>query len=137
MTKIWKPKEYLFEHGKIDDPKQRGRMSLDNKAFITAAVESGVLIEGYGETTAEDGAVVIDKVSIDPNRVFDVPDESRPEASFTAYVGTKEIGMRTICNVCSNSLNYCHCSSPRVWVDFDREGVVNFAGRTKPTKRWW
>jgi hypothetical protein len=139
-TKVWLPKEYLFHHGKIDNPKQRGRMSLPNRAFIEDAVRNGVLIEGYSpDNTAPvgDGPVPVSRVAVDPNAVVEVPDESRPELSFQAYVGTNEVGMRTVCNVCWRSLNYCHCESPRIWVDYDREGVVNFQPRKTPKKRWY
>lgn len=142
MTKVWKPKEYLFEHGKIDNPKQRGRMSLENKAFIAEAVANGVLIEGYGAEVNDSGKTVVEKVSVDPNRVFDIPDEIRPESDWEAYSirdgANVHVGMRTPCNTCKNSLTYCYCSQPVVNLDYQTTGVVYFKARTTPlpNKRW-
>jgi hypothetical protein len=135
-----KPKEYLVSIGAL--PKGatgRGRLSLENKALIQKAVAEGIQIEGYTVSEAKDStaAPVVSKV-IHSTTLLDVPDEAKAEENWQAFVNGNEIGMRTPCVKCSNSLTYCRCEKSRVWVDFDRIGVVDFRPRTSPIpkNRW-
>lgn len=135
-----RPKDYLHSKGLIDNPNQRGRMSLAHKEIIEQAVRDGVQIDGYTVSqhqpaSAEVNAPVkVERKSSDG--IADVPNEVRPEASWEAYTyveGVKrEVGMRTVCNGCRCSLTYCHCRTARVWVSSEFEGLVNFTPRTKP-----
>jgi len=132
-----KPKQWLYDNGHTTTVGGRGRMSKEHKALILAAVESGVDIEGYAvverATAATNKPAKAERVKVDPNRVVDVPDETRNEREVMAYYmeGPKrvEVGMRTVDNNCGSSLTYCPCESPRVWVDHDRQVVVNFRSR--------
>lgn len=137
-----KPKVALVKDGFLPagSENKRGRLSLDAINRLKTLAGQGWDIEGYSvsKATAVSEKPVVEKVSVDPNRIADVPDESRYENDWQAFVNDAEIGMRTVCNVCKSSLTYCRCQFPRVWVDFDTEGVVNFKPRTTPInpKRW-
>lgn len=134
-----KPKEWLFKNGHIEVI-GRGRLSAAHIALIHEAVANGVQIEGYSVSktdisTDKPEPVKVERIAHDPNRVVDVPDIARDERDFMAYRSENgkriEVGMRTVDNNCGSSLTYCHCESPRVWVDYDREAVVHFTSRTK------
>lgn len=137
-----KPKEWLYKHGHITEI-GRGRMSREHIALIEQAVRDGETIEGYAVSTVqpksqdEKSAPAVEKVAINANRVIDIPDETRPESSWTAHTSEGEVGMRTVCNVCKSSLTYCPCAQPRVWISHESEGVVFFKPRTTPIKRKW
>lgn len=136
-----KPKVWLHKHGHIETI-GRGRMSAAHIALIHEAVANGEQIEGYSvvsgtvpANTTATPAPTVERTKTDPNRVVDVPDVARFEDETEAYYFNDGkavlIGMRTVDNVCGSSLTYCHCESPRVWVDYDRQVVVNF--RTRKT----
>lgn len=138
-----KPKKWLYDNGHItaEDMGKRGRLSAKNKELIMAAVANGVAIEGYSvvkadksDNTDTPAPVQVERVAAaDPNRIVDVPNVTRDEREIMAYHFVdgkkKEIGMRTVDNICGSSLTYCHCENPRVWVDADVECVVNFQSR--------
>lgn len=130
-----KPKQWLYDNGHTDSLGGRGRMSAAHKALIMEAVAKGVNIEGYAvvEQSTTAAPAEVKRVAVDPNRVVDVPDMSRDEREVMGYYlsdgKTVEVGMRTVDNNCGNSLTYCRCESPRVWVDYDRQVVVNFKPR--------
>lgn len=133
-----KPKVALVKDGFLPPGSEntRGRMS---KAAITRCEElaaQGWKIDGFSAVKSSDTSkpVTVERVSVDPNRIADVPDMARDERDFTAWV-TREgkpekIGMREVCNGCRSSFTYCHCSTPRFWLDHTRESVVTF----KPMK---
>lgn len=130
-----KPKQWLYDNGHLEVI-GKGRMSRAHIALIEDAVRSGVNIEGYTAekpVLATDKPVDVKRIAVDPNRVVDVPDMTRDERDTVAFYmadGKRiEIGMRTVDNNCGSSLTYCSCESPRVWVDFDRQVVVNFGTR--------
>lgn len=131
-----KPKQWLFDNGHIEVI-GRGRLSAAHIALIHEAVANGVQIEGYsavkGNSDEPTAAPVVERTKVDPNRIVDVPDLARDETALEAYYLTDgkpvTIGMRTVDNVCGSSLTYCHCESPRVWVDSDRQVVVNFRNK--------
>lgn len=142
-----KPKVALVKDGFLPagSENKRGRLSGPAIERLKELAGKGWNIEGYSvsKSTAPNEAPVVEKVATaDPNAIIEVAEESRPEKDFVAYRyedgKPQEIGMRTVCNVCRNSLTYCRCDSPRVWVDHDREAVVNFKPRKRPlpTVRW-
>lgn len=131
-----KPKEYLVKHGHLAEA-GRGRLSKEHVAIIQDAVSKGVFIEGYTRVKEEPKAtapVQPKVVKVPKEDIADIGEPLRDERSFTASSSGTPVGMRTVCNICRNSLTYCPCPAPRVWLDFDREGVVVFATR-KPTDR--
>lgn len=136
-----KPKEWLLKNGHIKEI-TRGRLSRENIERIENAVREGAVIEGYAvskSTPADNKPVEVDKRPVaNVKTVADVPDERRPEDTWEAFTDDHAVSMRTVCNVCGNSLSYCPCSSPLVWLDFDRQAVVNFRVRKSPLpiKRW-
>lgn len=133
-----KPKQWLFDNGHTDSVGGRGRMSLAHKNLIMEAVANGTAIEGYAlkeavTLTGKESPAEVKRIVMDPNKIVDVPDACRDEKAVMGFYREEgkviEIGMRTVDNNCGNSLNYCHCESPRVWVDYDRQVVVNFKPR--------
>lgn len=130
-----KPKQWLHANGHLDVIKQ-GRLSLAHKALIEQAVRDGAQIDGFAvskaepKTEAEKAAPRVEKVAIPGQRILDVPDERRSESMWTAHTyldGTKvPVGMRQVCNTCHNSLTYCPCRVPVVWIDHEHTGVVTF-----------
>lgn len=135
-----KPKEALVKDGFL--PKgaenKRGRLSGAAIDRCKELAGQGWSIEGYevSQSTTSTGPIV-DKVKVDPNRIFDVPDVARDEDMWSAHTSEGEVGMRTVDNGCGNSLNYCRCQHPRVWIDHETEGVVVFKPRTTPLKKRW
>ena len=132
-----KPKEWLVANGHLKEA-GRGRMSREHIALIQKAVAEGAEIEGY--STPKPATVKVSEPKaekVESTGIVDVPDMVRHENDWQAYVDTREVGMRTVCNGCSNSLTHCYCKFPKVWLDHTREGVVVFKQRTTPRKRWW
>lgn len=132
-----KPKEYLVKHGHMKEA-GRGRLSKEHIAIIEQAVKSGAFIEGYSiSTPANDEPAEVKRApAVD---VYDVPDEKRPERDWEARRVNDQtlIGMRTPCNVCKNSLNYCLCQFPMVWVNHIHQSEVVFEPRKNPVKRFY
>ena len=141
-----KPKEYLYKHGHIKEI-GRGRLSREHIAIIEDAVKGGEVIEGYSTSTVASGVtddmskpIKVEKTVLksDPNVVYDVPNPSRDESRVEAYTFNNgesvSVGMRTVCNNCRCSLNYCPCPTPKVWIDHTTEGVVKFKERKNPSK---
>lgn len=137
-----KPKVALVKDGFLPagSENKRGRLSLDAINRLKELAAKGWPIEGYSVTkpTADSEPVKVEKVSVDANRVFDVPEESRPEKDWQGFTPDGEVGMRTVCNTCKCSLSYCPCPMPRVWIDSETEAVVVFKPRTSPLpKKMW
>lgn len=134
-----RPKQWLADNGHIADPTQRGRLSRDHIALIEDAVRNGAQIDGYAvstaqpKTEAEKTAPKVEKVATSSDRVADVPDVLRDESVWKAHTyddgKAVPVGMRTVCNTCGNSLNYCPCRTPTVWIDHERAGMVTFTLR--------
>lgn len=135
-----KPKEWLVKNGHLEKV-GRGRLSASHIELIKGAVANGENIEGYAVSTpvVKETVQSVDKpstapevkrITVEAGRILDVPDQIRDERGFTAHVTvngkTTEIGKRQACNVCGNSLTYCFCGTPTVWVDFDTEALVTF-----------
>ncbi len=139
---MMKPKVALVKDGFLPagSENKRGRLSGAAIARLKELAATGVKIEGYTVSQSSDSSepVKVEKVAVDPNRIADVPEETRPETSWQAFTSESEVGMRTVCNGCKNSLTYCHCQFPKVWIDHTREGVVHFKPRTVAVnpKRW-
>lgn len=134
-----KPKVALVKDGFLPagSENKRGRLSGAAIERLKELASQGWAIDGYTVTkpTAATEKPAVEKVTVDPNRIADVPDESRPEDEWQAFTTAGEVSMRTVCNICHSSLTYCHDTLPRVWVDFETEGVVSFKPRTEPIKR--
>jgi len=130
------PKEVLFKHGLIEKI-GRGRLSADNRKWLDEFVAGGGKVDGWSVT--ETGETKVEKVG----RVI-TPDvtETHPEKENEAYYFLNgkpiTVSMRTVCNVCHNSLSYHFCQEPKVWVDYQTEAVVYFRKRVNPLpgKRW-
>ena len=133
-----KPKAALVKDGFLPpDAVGRGRMSramiercqylVDNENYN---IEGFAKSSNAGKPALETAKPVINRVKTDPNRLVDVPDMRRDERMWTATVKVdgkdREIGFRTVCNGCGSSLGWCYEETSRVWVDSDREAVVNF-----------
>lgn len=137
-----KPKAALVKDGFLPagSENKRGRLSAAAIDRLKELAGKGWDIEGYTVSKSSNSTAPpkVEKVAVDHNRVIDVPDESRPEADWQAFTTNGEVGMRTCCNACGASLTYCRCPRPRVWLDFQTEGVVYFKPRTNPVpiKRW-
>lgn len=137
-----KPKAALVKDGFLPkgSENKRGRMSAAAIARCQELVAQGWQIEGFAAKTAKPAdesaaAKTVERVKHDPNRLLDVPDMRRSESDWSAFVTvdgkTSEIGFRTVCNGCGNSLGWCYEETSRVWVDHRREAVVNFKPKTK------
>lgn len=134
-----KPKEWLFKHGHITEI-GRGRLSREHIALIQEAVKAGTHIEGYSvssvpATAGKPEKAVVKTPKPSSDTVADIGEPLRDERTLEAFSGTKSVGMRTVCNICRNSLTYCFCPQPRVWVDFDREGMVEFRVRKNLSRK--
>lgn len=129
-----KPKEALVKDGFLPPGSEntRGRMSKAAIERCEQLAAQGWQIDGFQVSTSAESSepAKVERVKVDPNRLVDVPDIRRPEDSWSAWVGTQSIGMRTVCNNCRCSLTYCPCEQPRVWLDHETQGVVYF----KPVK---
>lgn len=131
-----KPKEWLLKHGHIEMI-GRGRLSREHIDLIKNAVKNGAMIEGYSvESTPASTVKTVVKTAkaTAATEVADIGEPLRDERTLEARAGSKAVGMRTVCNVCRNSLTYCFCPQPRVWLDHDREAVVEFVPRKTPLK---
>ena len=124
-----KPKVALVKDGFLPPGSEnvRGRLSLAAIERLKELAAAGWNIDGY--TVSVTKAKV--SVSKEPTGDFvaDIPEESRSEFDWQAFAGSKEVGMRTCCNICRASLTYCRCERPRVWLDFNRESMVVFKPR--------
>lgn len=124
-----KPKQYLMSIGAITEI-TRGRLSREHIEMCKEAAARGVQIEGYSVNDSGTKPVVVKEKPRDHNAVLDVPDAVRDENEWNAFLSTPTgpvlIGMKDVCNACSNSFTYCRCEKPRRWVDHETEGVVVF-----------
>lgn len=128
---MMKPKVALVKDGFLPagSENKRGRLSADAIERCKVLVSQGWDIEGYSvsrESSGVTSAEVAKVARVDSSSVSEIPNPTRDESAMTAWVGTKHIGMRTVCNNCRRSLTYCLCPSPKVWVDHNDEGVVHF-----------
>lgn len=134
-----KPKVALVKDGFLPagSENKRGRLSTAAIDRLKTLAAQGWTIDGYSVSKSDntDEPVKVSKVSVDPNRIADVPDESRSENDWTAFVNhagkAVEVGMREVCNACGNSFTYCRCEKPLFWVDYQTQGVVNFKPRVQ------
>lgn len=134
---MMKPKVALVKDGFLPpgSENKRGRLSGAAIERCKELAASGWAIEGYVSSKSDNTAPVVEKVKAQApgKEIADIGNPLRDESYWEAYAndteGVKSIGMRTVCNVCGTSLTYCPCKSPRVWLDYDREAVVNFKPR--------
>ena len=139
---MMKPKIALVKDGFLPAGSEnvRGRLSREAIERCKELAGTGWKIEGYTVSQSDTAETVITKSApVDPNRVFDIPDEQRSEHEWEAFTSEGTVGMRTVCNTCGSSLTYCWCEKPRVWLDSATSGVVYFKTRKTPlkTNRWW
>ena len=140
---MMKPKAALVKDGFLPagSENKRGRMSAAAIARCEELVSQGWKIEGFAASSAKPADAsaaakpTVERVKTDPNRLVDVPDMRRDERDWTARVTvdgkSREIGFRTVDNGCGNSLGWCYCPTSRVWVDSNREAVVEFVSRAR------
>lgn len=117
----------------------RGRLSAAGIERCKQLSAEGWQIEGYALVAQPTGSTApreVEKVKVQTGEkvIADIPiNPLRDEAVWEAYANVdgkvQSVGMRTVDNVCGNSLTYCPCKSPRVWVDHNRQAVVNFKPR--------
>ena len=140
------PKDALLHYGKIEKI-SRGRISQTNHEFLAERVKAGDRISGYTpEVIKSDSTSAIKKARPGTIRnsapkavgkeIADLPDECRPERYWEAFCDTQVVGMRTCCNLCKNSLCYCFCPVPKVYVD-NKEVAISFRQRKTPVERWY
>lgn len=129
-----KPKEWLVKNGHLKSI-GRGRLSAAHIDLIKQAVAAGEVIEGYSQSPKSE---TVERVSHDTARVFDMPEESRPEAEWEAFTVNGPVGMREVCNNCNSSFTYCYCPHPKTFLDHVTQGVVTFKPRQNPlpSRRW-
>ena len=128
-------KEALVKAGKIPaTDNKRGRPSVQYKEWAQDLVDNhGYDIIGFvksGGSAPSTPASVVKPTAAAPKPksggIVDVPDEVRSESLWNAYLNDKRVGMREVCVNCSNSLTYCRCGTPMLWVRFDLKGPVTF-----------
>lgn len=136
-AKVYRLKDALVAAGLLDKDKAgRGKPSRLMREQAEGLVAQGWNIEGYA---VNKGAAPTNSTPAPVQRVerkvgkqmVDVPDPFRDEGMFRAMVNGKEIGFRTVENQCHNSLGWCRCATPKVWVDAFTEGVVTFTPRRR------
>lgn len=122
-----KPKVALVQDGFLPpgSENKKGRLSGAAIERCKELAAQGVKIEGYEVSSSS----TVEKVKADPNAVVEIPEAFHDETALRAFTSEGEIGMRTVCNNSGASITYCPCGQHRVWVDFDREGVVYFKPR--------
>lgn len=152
-----RPKEWLVKNGHLPEgsERKRGRISLEHDALIKDAVakDGSLDIVGYTRkgvaSTVEPPPVAKSGPAVAATVVADIGDPTHPELErregglylTEAFVGTVQVGMRTVCNNCHRSLTYDLCGSPRVNLDHNQAGMVEFRSRKVPddyrVNRWW
>lgn len=128
-----KPKVALVKDGFLPPGSEntRGRLSGAAIERCKELAAGGWDIEGYVSSKST-GSPVVEKVKVAAvgKEIADIGNPLRDESVWEAYAvhdgKNVPVGMRTVDNLCGNSLTYCLCRSPRVWLDHDLEVVVNF-----------
>lgn len=139
---MMKPKVALVKDGFLPpgSENKRGRISLAAIERCKELAAQGWKIEGYEVSQSALSAPVVEKVKVLTGEkvIADIGNPSRDENQWEAYANVNgklvSIGMRAVDNVCGNSLTYCFCRTPMVWVDGDSRVMVNFKPRTVPRK---
>lgn len=134
---MMKPKAALVKDGFLPagSENKRGRLSGDAVNRLKELAANGWNIEGFtvSKPTAEvkdnDEPVKVERVKRDSSAIEELVPMTRDENALEAFTSNGKIGFRTVCNICGSSLTHCPCPQPKVWLDYNREGVVYF----KPT----
>jgi hypothetical protein len=119
-----KPKQALVKDGFLPpgSENKRGRMSAAAIARCEELVAAGWKIEGFESVkpvsvSTDKPTTEVKRVSVDPNRLVDVPDALRSDKDFTLVrkdtgKPIHAVGMRNVCEGCGSSFTYCPCPSP-------------------------
>lgn len=118
-----KPKVALVKDGFLPagSENQRGRMSAAGIKRCEELVALGWQIDGFASVSkpSDDSkaAKTVARVSVDPNRIQDVPDPLRDKRDWTLIEKStgkpmRYAGMCNVCQVCGNSFTYCGCANP-------------------------
>lgn len=125
-----KPKVALVKDGFLPPGSEntRGRMSKDAIARCEALAAQGWNIDGFTAKPSADSSkpVTVERVSVDPNRIADVPDALRDFRDFTLVrkdtgKPIHAVGMKNVCQGCRSSFTYCPCQVPTF---LDNTGII-------------
>lgn len=112
-----KAKEYLLSHGKIAAI-GRGRISLDNHAFLQKAYESGQRFTDWpkGEVIKTDETVRVKRDPVQSNEKLVQEFTVLYDLDFYRAVASdgRTFTLREVCNNCRVSMVQCHCGSPTI-----------------------
>jgi hypothetical protein len=115
-------KEALLAAGRIQAI-TRGRISLDNHAWLKAQHDAGVRFSDWpkGEVVVNVDKPAEVRVVRDPKlngeKVIAEFTIIYPRDDYKAVAGNKVYGMAEVCNNCRVSLVQCHCDSPTILGD--------------------
>lgn len=139
-----KPKQALVKDGFLPKGSENTRGRMSRKAIERCQYlvdHEGYTIDGFAKSSAagkpadESAKPEIVRVSVDPNRIADVPDPLRDKRDWELVDKAtgkpmKYAGMCNVCNVCRNSFTYCPCQNPTV-NSLDSTGPVAVAFKMK------
>ena len=116
-------KQALLKAGRIKAI-TRGRISLDNHAWLKAQHDNGVRFSDWpkGKVEVDTSAPNVVRVKRDPmveQRIYDTIVYTFDEKYYRATNSDTgaHVGMREVCNNCRVSLVQCHCGKPTVLGD--------------------
>lgn len=146
-----KPKVALVKDGFLPpgSENKRGRLSGAAKTRLSELASQGWSIEGYSkaepkpEPKPKAERKTAKPKSDESGGIFEIPDIVRDETSWQAsyQMGGKtiEVGMREVCNSCSNSFTHCYCPVTLFNGAGGREVVIDFKPLKNPLprKKWW
>lgn len=139
MKNYAKAKEALFAAGRITVI-GKGRISRENNAWLDEQIAAGKFtVSGLSvssnpvitKDSQSTQAVVVKREKIADTGIADIGEPYRNEESTEAFSDNGPVGMRTVCNLCGNSLTYCYHPIPRVHT-LTGEVDVSFKRRVKP-----
>lgn len=121
-----KPKQALVKDGFLPKGSENKRGRMSGKAIERCQYlvdHEGYTIDGFAKSSAagkpavESAKPEIVRVSVDPNRIADVPDALRSEKDWTLVRADNgkpihAVGMRNVCQGCGSSFTYCPCRVP-------------------------
>lgn len=114
-----KAKEYLLNHGKIAAI-GRGRISLDNHAFLQKAYEGGQRFDDWpkGKVEKKDDVVRVTRDPAQSEKMISEYTIIYPVEAYKAVAKDNRVfTMREVCNNCRVSMVQCHCGNPTILGD--------------------